>query len=499
MPVVHKTSSIDEYFASIEAGKIILNDVNYGSKEDLERLKNSLYTIYDNDVIDTTPVCDCGLTRGKFLIGEKCEECLSLVKDGYDKRDPILWFERITEVGFISPDFWQRVNVVLNRYNKSPKLNINAMQWLSDPYYKFSKVPVHLLSLEAMEGFERDYVYMVKNLDKILEYISFSPKFRPNAKQVKIQELITEWREEKESKLSNFLPVPSKRMFVMENTAMGKYTNISPLSDVIDVVTNFIVGTSNDNITPKRLNALMSQTVSKLGANAEDFYRNFLGAKPGLFRKHIFGSRTHPSGRQVISAAIVPQDHETIHLSWGMAVTLYRLQIMNKLLKLGLRRVTGVILLDRALRKYCPVIHALIKELISESKYKGLPLLLQRNPTLLQGSFLRLFFTKVKTSVTDNTTTLPPMLASLLRGDFDGDEVNLTPLIDNFIADLSEVMAPYHSVPGFSKIGEISGVITITKPGVAILSNRLSKEVTTEGNYQTLQDLGVIVKEVEFG
>ena len=63
------------------------------------------------------------------------------------------------------------------------------------------------------------------------------------------------------------------------------------------------------------------------------------------------------------------------------------------------------------------MLHKVVQELIDETPDKGIYVLLNRNPTLLSGSIIRLKITKFKTNPSDNTIGLSILAVKSLNCD----------------------------------------------------------------------------------
>lgn len=62
---------------------------------------------------------------------------------------------------------------------------------------------------------------------------------------------------------------------------------------------------------------------------------------------------------------------------------------------------------------------------------------------------------------------------SLNISDFDGDEINLSLLIDRVLEDEYEVLQPHYNIPDLSNPYAVSGNLTLLGPANAILLNYL--------------------------
>ena len=64
-----------------------------------------------------------------------------------------------------------------------------------------------------------------------------------------------------------------------------------------------------------------------------------------------------------------------------------------------------------AVNKYDPIIAEILDELIVESAYKGIPVMILRNPSLFQSSTLLMYITEFKKDVQDRTVSLSQLVA----------------------------------------------------------------------------------------
>jgi hypothetical protein len=103
--------------------------------------------------------------------------------------------------------------------------------------------------------------------------------------------------------------------------------------------------------------------------------------KPGHIRKHLNGSRMHFTLRALVTPEIMPPD--CISIPWTGAVTLLRLELLNLLTKRhGMTLVDAYARTVLAEYTYDETINQCFKALIAECGHKGLPVLIDRNPSL---------------------------------------------------------------------------------------------------------------------
>ncbi len=163
-----------------------------------------------------------------------------------------------------------------------------------------------------------------------------------------------------------------------------------------------------------------SKALTLISDYYKQFYREYISPKEGIFRHHIFSTRTHFTFRAVISSLTSPHRYDEIHIPWGVAVGLFKIHLLNKLKSTGIEHNDAIGFIYQCVNKKHPLMEKMLDELIEESPNKGIPCLFNRNPTLLMGSIQKLTITKIKKDINDNTIGLPILLTGLYNGDFDG-------------------------------------------------------------------------------
>jgi len=160
--------------------------------------------------------------------------------------------------------------------------------------------------------------------------------------------------------------------------------------------------------------------VSKLAALYIKYYEKFLISKEGGFRKHVYGARSNFTFRTVITASTGRHKHNEVVPPWVISVTTFRPHLLNKLIRRGYSYKQADRLLNHSIGHYSSVIEELQKELISESPYpQGIPVIVNRNPSLLQSSALMCFIPGFNTNPDIQATTLSPLIAKLPNADYD--------------------------------------------------------------------------------
>lgn len=376
--------NFDTYFSTTTGDKIIVNDLSPTETLQSDTLVKNLMTIYDNvETISSKPSCDCGKLQGMYLLGHLCK-CGTTVKDINQKIDPVLWLrafelgEHRTEadqfsfIPFMNTSFWMMVaNVIDTR--------MDWLRYLADSQYKPGtiEIPDHVLAMVEYLG-GRSYSLLISKLEGLLEFMLTLPKYKQNDKPVLIKGLLETYAIYKDDIYTRHLPIVNKKLFVMENTNKGKFVNLIA-ADVISVTKTWISTSAAEKPSRKRLENTTAAAISNLSKLYKDYFINYVGKKKGIFRKHVYGARSHFTFRAVIVSIPGAHDHNEVIIPWPIMVTVLRPFILNKLEKRGYTYKEADKILFRAVITYTTLIDEILQELIDEAPGGKLSLLQQRN------------------------------------------------------------------------------------------------------------------------
>jgi hypothetical protein len=230
----------------------------------------------------------------------------------------------------------------------------------------------------------------------------------------------------------------------------------------------------------------VSKAMAKWQSSLADLYMShiatFYSSKKGLFRKHLFGFRTHFSYRATITAQRAPNRHDQIGVPWPIICVTYEFILMNILNKrLGYRKGHAVTLIRTHVKRYHPDIKRAIEIMWEERDFElGWPTLGQRSPSLHQGS-IPLFWEYPKYDPLDETVSYPDKTTPISNADFDGDQLHFYPLFDRKSVMLFISLDIAFSTMGIDKLDNIGGMYKMTDPVSAILSNASSRTEDVPG------------------
>lgn len=382
MGIYARLVDFDAEFESVEDEAKIVNDYDTRIPEQKEELDRLFYTHYvHTDTIEDTASCEYGHYTAAYNIGRLCPICKTKVEPIIGRPvKSVLWIRAPDGVTAL---FSPQAYLMLEKPLKVK--DFNFLEYLTNTDYHYD--PDRIVSKETRRKLDRllsaelpprGWNSFIENFDTIMAFL-FSANIVDSSKANK-GELWRFIEENKQYFFPKHLPLPSKICFVVESTNSAVYID-KPLGTAMDAVHTITSIRGGDK--PSRPSVVQNKTAKAIRELAEfyDTYtRERLAKKRGMYRRHVFGSRLHFSGRAVISSISEPHDYRELHIPWGMAAQLFKYHLINKLMK---RRYT----VNQALNfvysnvlQYHPLMDELFQELIAEAPGLGPACSFQRNP-----------------------------------------------------------------------------------------------------------------------
>lgn len=373
MPVFQKLVDFNLMFNTLSESPIIINDLLNSSEKDKEIVSELITTRYTGDMVSLLPSCRCGVTKGEFSLGVKCEYCNSLVKSSVENDiEPNVWFRKPIGVSkLISPIIWIMLK---NRFRKS---GFNIIQWLTDTTYRAAVKQPAVVNKIVEIGIQRGYNNFVDHFDTIMDVLFNITDFK--AKKGTEDYLKKLLQENRHLIFSDYIPLPNKSLLIIEKTNVGVY--VDPIIvDAVDAIEMLVSIDKNFHDQSQRTKEnRTAKAISKLSDFYEKFYKTNLSPKAGQFRRHIYGSRTNFSFRAVISSLTDTHSYDEIHVPWSIGLTAFRPHVLNKLLKLGMDLNSAIGLILGHVERYHETLDKILKEIIDENIDKSIYVCLQRN------------------------------------------------------------------------------------------------------------------------
>lgn len=462
-----KLLNLDELYLSNPNSKIINNEsmVAMNSTTDI---REALFFNISNE-LSFVASCSCGTTRGNYLLNMKCPLCGTLVSSTFvDSLAHLNWLDIPLDMPpVIHPVFYW----VLRKWTMVKK-KTSLLDLILDTS---KELPEDVKSHIKGQGF----AYFHEHVEEILHFLLH---IYPRTKKSKIADKVeTMYLMFKNHFFARKLPILDPSLHPVSQR--GNQKIIDPVSSGIITAANDLALATNRmryGVTRNRkhyADTKLYQIYCTYIEYLSTVVKTKMGAKKAQYRRHQLGTRTHFSFRAVIVPITTPHMADELHIPWKIAVQGYKPLILNILVNRLKMHINDALRLHlRALVRFDPVIHDVLRILMKECPHKGLPVLFGRNPCLIHGAIQLLFATKIKTDIHDESIGMPPSICGAPNADFDGDEMFALSLFE--MGELHKFSALHPSATILSKESmEVSSTVKPTKQSIICLNNWLMELV----------------------
>lgn len=486
--------SLEDEYDRVADRAIILNDPKNGldasTREEVNRL---IYSHYSTDVLDSRPMCDGAQSGiGEFhLVGERyrgeiCPTCGTVCDTVTEASlDSILWVEaNIEGAAFITPAALATISRAFVTGNSKSYDASSAkecpLSWFLDKGVRVNKA-LHD-RLKAI-GIPRGLVSFHKNFDAIIEGLvaaDIGSGDKPGWTNYKGKYGVTlEFiRKNRDKIFSSKLAIPNRQLFIVEKTSASTFTD-SNLHDIVNTIRTALSLAKEEKVS--KIERRLGYINRALTAYMYNYISNSVGRKGGIARGRVFGARMDYTGRAVVISRHNIHDMRSARLPWAMLVKMYKNDLYGKIShnypEYNSKQIDEIIdfsidcPVDNDWRKAIVIesIDQLIKESVTIQtpglpEIQGLPILLQRNPSLTPGSAQLFYVDGFKTDPLDNTIEISDMCLVALNCDFDGDELNVSRVIDMVELELMQELSPIYRVMDIRNPETVSSNIKFQAP-----------------------------------
>jgi hypothetical protein len=476
--------SLEEQFANLKIRPIIVNDVadEFSVGKTVDVINDLIRTHFDEDELNTVPSCDHGCTVGGFNLGETCHECGTEVVRSIERPlESQLWMRVPDQVtAFVHPRFWRHFEVTFSTSSFS------LIEYLTNPTYK---VPVingkrggnkhieRVLDILAEEKIERGINFFCRHFDRIMDVI-LEPKrflmYRFNNPAQRVREAIrfrAYINEFRDCIFTRYLPFPSKLIMVSERGGTMSFID-KTMTDAFDAPKTIAsIENSPFRLSDKVVQSRVVKTIKLMSSYYQNYYTVTCSKKSGMFRRQLGSTRSPFTGRAVIAPLPYGHAYDEVHSPWAWTVTLLRVHILNKLLRLEYMTPPRAFrLIDEATVKYNRLIHDIINELIDECPEGGIPIAMLRNPTLERLSDQYFRITKVLTDVNENAILISNLVIKGSNADYDGDQLQVKLLLGADEKRRFERLRSHLGLMDTDRAFRVKGIATLF-PEVATMAN----------------------------
>lgn len=474
-----EVEDLERKFFSLSKPPVIANEFDTSTEEGSKRLNQMLFTHYQGDTMSVVPICTCGTLTGGWNRGLVCSICNTTCQNSTEREmESALWL-RVPQgvTAFMNPIAW----IILD--NAMTLSGFSFLMWLTDPYYRPNvRVPQKVRKFEEIPGFRRGMNYFIHNFDILMTACFVNERQRkPDKKQLGMLQFL---KENRNKIFTRYIPMPTNVAFVIEENETGIYADTKNMTDAIDAL-RIVMATDQGNTSrgEKYRESKTAVAMDKISKFYVNYFTNVMSKKPGTWRKHVYGGRLFFTGRAVISSLSDVHHYQDLILPWGVSIQLMEMQLKSLLLKMidvdtGRRYTPNKIskILTEAITAYNLLIDSLFRRLIAESPQgRGIPVLLQRNPTLERAAAQLFYVVAVKTDPHDVTIAMPTTALTGPNADYDGDELNLLLILDWKMHQKLMGFSPWMSAIDTTRPRSVSRNLLLPAPMVSTLLNWMFK------------------------
>lgn len=473
MGVALSLVNFNEVLRTLPVKYTVLNDVEAFTASDMERLNKLIMTTYSGDMLSNIPTCECGAIMGEYNLGVLCHQCNTRVEPVLDQDlIPLTWIRAPNGVhSLMNPLVW---TMLKDHFTIG---GFSLLNWICDTTYSPSSNEPHEVSLIQTfrvnnEPFQRGYNFFVENFNEMVNLLMGLKRFR--VKREKSDMILKMIQGYPDCIFSTHLPIPHRSLLVVEINNTGNYMDsISP--GAIDAILTLAGIDTDHHVYSQRTKENRAvKAIDQLAQFYEETYSETFAAKEGVFRKHVFATRSHWSFRAVVSSITDAHNYDEIYIPWGVATSVLKTHLLTKLQDRGWTPNESMLFIDKHAQTYHPLLDELFDELIREAPNgRGISCTLGRNPSLHRSSIQHVYISRVKKDPNIPTVSMSILIVVGLNADFDGDALNFTLAIDQKIERSLADLAPHLSTFSLQSPRVISSNLSMPKPVVATMANWL--------------------------
>lgn len=418
----------EERINDITSGKGFIIKSPKAIKDDLKDPEGIFSTKFGSTLEDINPFqdrykCQCGNLRQRINSEQICPICHQPVKFVDDDFGFFGWLVLKEKYHVIQPSLYMSLSKFIDsdtltniiKFAKSIDKDGNVVEakpTKNEPFF----------GIGMMEFYDR--------FDEIMEY------YRAKAKSPSKQEYYTMLKEiGKDTIFTHSIPVFTTllRPYRVDNGEL----HYEGTNEIYKILANLTTTVNNDTIRmdSKEIvqNELLFNIQTKIGALFDEIMKIF-GGKKGSIRQ-LFGGRFNFTSRSVI----VPSSKlkiDEIKLSYQCLCGLLQQVIINILKRsYNMSYNRAYEYLDEHRKERDPIIENIIVGLIESAKKegkRGLPMLINRNPTISFGGIVGVYCVGISSGY---TMSISLQIITGLAADFDGDTLNILYVINKSFCD----------------------------------------------------------------
>lgn len=412
--------------AYLNAGKGFIVAPSQNIKKDLKNEYSIFSSKFGQNLSDVNTYinryrCKCGATTSRIQHGIKCEICRTPVKFVDDDFDYFAWMKLDEPYKIIHPAYYKKLESffgkgVSNSGTARTKIE-NIIDITDKKDINGYSIPENEIERPKDEPFFGiGMIQFIERFDEIIEFY--------RAKKYNKQEYYNDIIENREKIFISYIPVFTTllRPFDIRDTKF----NFEDSNGIYNIMNKHVTLINKNKTKMQREPKVKNRNLYRLQMNYMILYglqEAILSGKKGDIRC-LLGGRYSFSSRNVIVQKNLRIDHVT--LPYAGLVILLEMRIKNILRKLyNISSADANDIWFKSIIDYDDRVAGIITSIINHYKQKGMagiPLIINRNPTISYGSIVQVFCVDFTNTFTMGISTqiLAPLVA-----DFDGDVLNV--------------------------------------------------------------------------
>ena len=417
----------------------IISDKTDTFDKELRDIDGMFSSRFGQTLADTNPYmhrhkCRCGHLQMKFYNGIICPKCKTPVKFIDDNYEYFGW-KKLKHHYIIHPNLFEAIQSLIgaDRLDKilyyvdekdedGHSIDIDPETGKRVKNFKFRKKV--LKTQDTYDGI--GITAFMEYYDEIIEYY-----YKKKPEKIEIYNDLLKHRN-----ITFTQSIPVFTTYLRPYDIDGKDFPYESTNGMYKMIIKHACLLNKDELSIDRKIKPNEQSLYKLQINVNRLYGeiiNIVSGKKGNFRQ-LFGGRYAHSARCVIVQN--PQlEIDQVTLPYFCLVELLQHQITNILMKSNnISHSDATIIIDEAMRHPVDMVIKIINSIIS-SNPNGLPVVINRNPTIARGGVLQVFCIGMTLTYTMGISL---QVLEILAADFDGDVLNIFMIINKAFRQRAE-------------------------------------------------------------
>lgn len=387
--------------------------------------------------------CSCGHLKSRINHGIECEVCHTKCKYVDDNFEMFGWIILKEKYHVIHPDIYKSLEFFLGQ----SKVNVeqkNAKKGSVLQNIIFYNIQINQDGHESIvvnppenePFFGIGMIQFYERFDEIMDYY-----LKKNAKK---KEYYDDIMKDRDKVFSNSIPVFTTHLRPADIRDKNMY--YEPINGIYNIINNQAYRINLDKTRMQRNPKVKNQLLYKLQMKFMELHAEIIAicsGKKGQLRSLVAG-RYNFSSRAVIAQN--PQLRiDQVTLPYKMLVIMLQPQIINILNRLyNMSYSEAYNLCYKALANKDERVASIIRSIIQNSTPEGLPVIINRNPTISYGSILQMYCVDFND---DMIMQVPLQILAPLGADFDGDTLNIFLIINQkFYERCYEIFNPRNAM-----------------------------------------------------